>query len=252
MSKTIATFLLAALLILSGGVCSAKDGRISTILAVGPSWEKFTNKDGTGLYHEILDEVFALNDIKVERKYTPSGRGYDLVANGSADVMTCKAYAEPPLRLGRYPMFVNQYHAFFDRRKIGKWKGRESMNGRSLVWRLSYYRPEEFADLDVTHTELTSGARALGMVLLRRTDFYVDDINFIKDSIARNMVPYNPNEFDIRPVGERSYHPVFKNSKRGRVLKAMYEKGVARLHREGKLKPIFDKWGFRYPDYDSY
>lgn len=243
--------MVVCLFFLAGPSLAQED--LTSVLAVGPSWNKFTNEDGTGLYHEILEKVFGLYGIKVEREYMPSVRAYERVEAGMADLMTCKAYAvKKPLIMSRYPMFANHYHAFFNKERIGEWKGRESLNDKLLVWRYSYYVPSEFEDVRIQFKELTSAKQALGMVLLGRADFYVDDINFIKDSISTSRIPFNPAHYDIQTVGTRSYHPVFHDSKRGKEIMDLYDRGMEKLHKSGQLKSIFDKWGFEYPDYDSY
>lgn len=253
MIKHVLTLLAAIALLMPCTICDAEEEAVTSVLAVGPSWEKFTHEDGTGLYHEILNKVFGLYGIKVEREYMPSIRAYKLVENGEADMMTCKAYSvEKPLMLGRYPMFVNHYHVFFNKERIGQWKGRESLNNRLLVWRVSYYLPSEFQDVNIEYKELTSGQQALGMILLDRADFYVDDMNFIEDTIRNNRLPFEPNQYDIQSVGVRSYHPVFNSSERGKAIRKLYDEGIKRLHKAGELKPIFEKWGFEYPDYNSY
>ncbi|WP_187170391.1 substrate-binding periplasmic protein [Salidesulfovibrio onnuriiensis] len=253
MIKYFAIALATFLLMLPGGICNAEEEKVTSVLAVGPSWDKFTNEDGTGLYHEILNKVFGLYGIEVKREYMPSIRAYKLVAGGDADMMTCKAYSvDKPLALARYPMFVNHYHVFFNKDRIGPWHGRKSLNNKFLVWRVSYYLPSEFQDVDIQFRELTSGQQALGMILLGRADFYVDDINFIEDSINKNRIPFDPTRYDIQTVGTRSYHPVFNTSERGREIMKLYDEGVRKLHKTGELKPIFEKWGFEYPDYDSY
>jgi len=250
--KVLITYL--ALLLLP--VCSpadAEDERITTVRVVGPSWEQFTNEDGTGLYHEILNAVFDLYGIEVKREYMPSQRAYESVEDGTADMMTCKAHSvSPPLVLGRYPMFINHYHVFFNKQRIGKWKGRASLSNRLLVWRVSYYLPEEFADVSIDYRELSTGSQALGMVLLGRADFYVDDVNLIEESIRNSRIVFNPTLFDIQSIGSRSYHPVFNDSPRGGKIMRLYDDGMLRLHKDGKLKSIFEKWGFDYPDFDAF
>lgn len=223
---------------------------IDEVIVVGPSWERFTNKDGTGLYHEILNEVFALHGISVVRQYVPSERGYDLVRSGRADMMTCHDVAVAPLQLARYPMYEGAYHVFFNKERIGEWKGGESLRDRSVVWRIGYYAEANFP-VPIQAREVKTGSAALGMVLLGRADFYVDDVSFIDDSIRQNKIPFNPAEYGVEVAGYRTYHPVLLLSERGNKVRDLYDSGMEQLIREDRLRPIFKKWGFPYPRYST-
>ncbi|MBU1611604.1 MAG: transporter substrate-binding domain-containing protein [Proteobacteria bacterium] len=218
-------------------------------MAVGPSWESLTNRDGTGLYHEILNEVFALYDIKVRREYVPSERAYDLVRDGRADFMTCHDLVSKPLVLARHPMFEGTYFVFFKKANIGTWKGDETLIDRTVAWRIGYYDQRNFP-VRVEPKEVKTGEAALSMVILDRVDFYVDDMSFIETSIKNSTISFVPEEYDTKPVGRRTYHPVFSDSERGRTVMKLYDEGMETLYRNGELTKIFSRWGYAMPHYD--
>ena len=51
-------------------VCPAMADDAGTIITAGPSWERFTNEDGHGLYHDIIKLVFA--GYQVKHLYVPT------------------------------------------------------------------------------------------------------------------------------------------------------------------------------------
>ena len=104
----------------------------------------------------------------------------------------------------------------------------------------------------VTIKDVMTGHQALAMIIMNRSDFYVDDLSLIQQSIKENTVPFDRQDFDIQKAGKRSYHPLFNKTKRGQHIKKLYEDGIIKLHNSGKLKPIYDKWGYQYPDFDTY
>lgn len=224
---------------------------IAEVVSTSPSWDTFTNEDGTGLYHEILREVFALYGVEVRHLYSKSGRSEELVAENVADMMTCDDKATPPLVLGRYPLYVNSYYVFFKKDRIGPWKGIETLRDKEVLSQHTYYSQENFS-VPVHVKDVQSGEQALAMILLDRSDFYVDDMTLIKQSMRLNTTPYDENDFDLREVGKRSYHPLFNQTERGQAIMEMYDEGMLKLHKAGKLKPIYDKWGYQYPDFDDY
>lgn len=223
---------------------------VSEVVSAGPSWNSFTNKDGTGLYHEVLDAVFALYGVKVRHEYVPSDRADELVRLGWADMMTCDDRAELPLRLARYPLFVNDYFVFFNKDRIGPWKGPDSLRGKEIVAQKGFYHTWDFP-VPVRIREMSSGARCLEMVLLGRSDFYVDDLSFIKDSISK-VSKFDRRKYDFRKAGKRSYHPMFNTTPRSDVVIKMYDDGMRTLHEQGALRPIYEKWEHPYPDFDSF
>jgi hypothetical protein len=221
-------------------------GDITAVQVVGPSWEGFTNLDGTGLCHEILSAVFGLYGIGYIREYAPSERAYHMVRSETADMMTC--HDKPPrgLMLAETPMYEGDYHVFFNRRNIGAWSMPGSLKDRSIAWRIGYY-DEGNIPVAMRHKELKSGVSALGMVVLGRIDFYLDDLNFIQDSIRKNTIPFDMADFRIEPIGRRGYFPVLKDTARGRKIRELYDQGMRHLARTGRLEPIFARWGFPLP-----
>jgi len=240
-----------ALMIFLISVQAAQAADIQEVATTSPAWDTFTNKDGTGLYHEIMNTVFGLYNIPVRHIYSNSGRSEELVLKGEADVMTCDDKASPELVMGRYPMYENSFYVFFKKGRIGVWQGDESLRGREILSQPTFYNEQNFK-VPVTVREIQTGPQALAMVLLDRSDFYVDDMTLIKQSIAENTLPYDPEDFDIKEAGRRAYFPLFNTTERGEAIRKMYEDGMHRLHDSGKLKPIYEKWGYQYPAFDGY
>lgn len=224
---------------------------IVEVVSTGQSWDSFTNPDGTGLYHEILDEVFALHAVSVRHEYANSDRAEELVRLGQTDMMLCDDLVKPPLVMARHPMYENAYHVFFSRARIADWQGPQSLRDRLVVSQPGYYAQANFS-VPVRIKYVANGPQALGMVLLGRADAYVDDMAFIRKSIAENTIPFDMRDYDIRQVGVRSYHPLFNASPRGQAIMKLYDDGMRTLHQNGGLKAIYEKWGHSYPDFDKY
>lgn len=240
------TVLVAALLTST----ASHSQEIKEVISTSPSWNTFTNRDGTGLYHEILDAVFAQYGITVRHIYSKSIRSEEMVLKGEADMMTCDDAASPPLKLARYPMYTNDFYVFFKKGRM-KWKGEESLRGETVLAQPTYYAASNFP-VPVTIKEVQTGAQALALIMMDRYTFYVDDMTLIRQSMKENDLTFNKELYDIQKVGSRSYHPLFSNTKRGQEIMELYDSGVVKLHKAGKLKPIFDKWGYQYPDYSRY
>ncbi len=224
---------------------------IAEVVSTSPAWDTFTNEDGSGLYHEILREVFALYNVSVRHEYATSNRAGEMVLDGSADMMTCEDVARSPLELARYPLYSNAFYAFFNKKRIGPWKGTQSLWGKVVLVQPGYYSAANFP-VPVNIREVMTGAQAVSMILMDRADFYVDDLALIKESLAANTIVYEKDEFATRQVGNRAYFPLFNSTPRAKQVRRMYEEGMLRLYREGKLQPIYAKWGYTCPDLTAY
>lgn len=226
---------------------------IKQVISTSPSWETFTNMDGTGLYHEILASIFTPHAIRVIHKYTNPTRGLYMVKNDLANLYTCDNDISefPDLVLARYPMYEGQFHAIFKKRRTKNWQGVSSLANQRVVWRRGYYKPSEF-DVKMTVLETDSGPLALAQIILDRGDFYIDDLDLLKESISKNKLPFDMNDYRIELVGQRAYYPVFKLSERGNAIMELYDRGIERLHRSGELKKIFKKYHQPYPHYDIF
>ncbi|GFM35741.1 hypothetical protein DSM19430T_04250 [Desulfovibrio psychrotolerans] len=224
-------------------LCAADLG---AVVVVGPEWERFTNRDGTGLYHEILDNIFTRQGVHIARTYAPPQRSNDLVQAGRADMMTCRDRAAEPLFVARYPMYEADFHVFFNRRQQPEWEGPQTLAGKTVVFRMGYYSERNFPE-SVTMREVRTPDAALSMVLLGRADYYVDDLNFIQESLADARIPFNRDDYAIQVAGRRQYFPVLLDSPRGRAIEQWYARGMERLHNTGELREIYEKWGFAYP-----
>ncbi len=226
---------------------------LTQVISTGPSWNTFTNRDGTGLYHEILSDIFTPLGINVTHKYTNATRGIHLVAKELADFYICKTrnFDFSNLMVARQPMYAGTFYAIFKKKNIKDWQGPSSLTGRMVVWRRGYYKQSEFK-FPFTLLETDTGDSALNQIILDRGDLYIDDLNLIKESIAATKLSFKMKAYQIEPVGKRTYHPVFKRSDRGKTILMIYDRGIKQLHESGALKKIFHKWNHPYPGYDSH
>ena len=240
---------LSLLLVLVPTASASAEEAVTRIIVVGPSWANFTNKDGTGLYHDILREIFTPLGIEVVHEYMPTPRAYEQVAAGLADMQTCSASIRPPLIMAKHPMYEGDFSALYKEDRLGAWRGIETLRGRKCAWRIAYYDEESFP-VPVQVHEVKTGREALDLVLRDRVDFYVDDRNLLHETLTSVETLMAPDQFNIQTIGRRSYLPVFNDTPRGRHIMHLYDEGMARLHGSGRLEEIFRRWGQPLPHYD--
>lgn len=57
-------------------------GKIETIRYATAEWLNFTNRDGTGPYHELPNEVFGAAGVAIDVTYMPLNRAVNMVESG--------------------------------------------------------------------------------------------------------------------------------------------------------------------------
>ena len=102
---------------------------------VSDVWENYTNADGTGLYHEIVNSVFDLYGIKVVPEYVPWLRALSYIETGRAD-MTGGLDPTKKFIQSKYPLTVVRECVFFRKNKFDKWEGIKTLEGKRGVWYL--------------------------------------------------------------------------------------------------------------------
>lgn len=217
-----------------------------TVITAGPSWVRFTNIDGQGLYHEIISRVFT--GYQVKHIYVSTIQAKSMVAVGRADIKLCETIEDPPLIIASIPMYENDYFVLYMKNNIPQWEGERSLAGKKLVWRQGYYTKADFP-VPVDFLEVRSGESALKMVEHGRADLYVDDFSLIMQSFSVVGENFNAARFGLQRIGTRKYYPVFADTVRGKDLRNHYEEEMQRLYREGILQKIYEKWNFPIPQF---
>ena len=216
------------------------------IITASPSWKGFTSPDGQGLYTDLMRAVFSARGDTVRHLEVPAKRGLIMLREGQIDAYTCDTEVGEGLQLAQLPMYEGEYHALFLTQAFPYWKGVETMKDRLLVWRLGYYSPKDFP-VPVRYEETTTGTDALKRIVRRSADFYIDDINLIRETLSSYPNPLDEQAYRIESVGFRQYFPVFSTSERGNELRRIFEEGMRSLADQGKLRPIYDTWGLPMP-----
>lgn len=213
------------------------------IRTTSPAWAKFTGQNGEGLYFDLLRTVFAPDTIR--HVHAPAKRGLVMIRSGNADIYICSSDTTTRLRMAALPMYEGEFHAFFKRRAV-VWTGPATIRNRRLTWRLGYYSQRDF-QVPILFREVITAEDALKRVLQNGADFYIDDRNLIEETIATYPTPLDAKDYRIESVGFRGYFPLFATNGRGAILLKRYEDGMRTLAKDGKLEPIYAKWGLPMP-----
>lgn len=244
--RPIATILFAALLAVSTAWAAAPE----TIRIITPEWEGQTNKDGTGLFFQIVREVYEPAGIRMKYLFAPWKRCQEAVKSREADAMLCvwKEHAEAMGQiLPRYPFFVEYTAAVWKKGVMPDWKGIASLNGKRAVWLggYDYHTLSHFSGISFSHRdEVNDYKLAWRMLDHDRVDVYVDALIDVKKYIAAHNLNMSPYRLEIL-WGENAY-VAFGDTEKSRQLISVFDRNLKTLFESGRLKVIFDRWGATY------
>lgn len=224
---------------------ATKTTDLRQINVITESWEGATNKDGTGLYFDLIKTIYEPVGIKLVFKIAPYERAIYQVMNKTMDAWV--ASYEDEVEGAIYPKLHLDYDivsALFKRDKFPEWQGLPSLTNKQLAW-IRGYGYEQYLKVPSKWREINSRASALAMLHLNRIDAFID-----ADAELTRVI--EAEKLDLRTY--RKEHLLhlklfmgFSNTHRGRLLAELWDERLHVLHKNGTLKLI---WGKN--DYSDY
>lgn len=222
-------------------------GEIEKITVVSPAWEGYTQEDGSGLYFELLREIYRPRGIAVKTLIVPWKRGKKMVLNGQADCMPA-AYLTPNDYRWTYPAYpidVDHIAVVFLRGRIDSRAVFGTLAGKSVVWPRGY-NFQNYMDIQVNWTEIDSNQQGWEMVEKKRVDFYMDILPEIKSFVKEKHIDLK--RFGYETVFTIKTYVRFGNSSKAETLRHIYDERIAQLLEEKELHRLFKKWGADFPE----
>lgn len=232
--------------VLAGSVAGADHIDIVT-----PQWDGQTNADGTGIFFEIVKQVYSPEGIAMKYRFVPWKRAQKMVGGKEADAMLCvwsEHAREEGQRIPRWPFFVEYTAVVFKKDRIASWAGLKTLDGKSAVWLRGYdyhafdhFKPIHFSQW----TEVDDYPRAWLLLKSGHYDVYIDALIDLEHYVAEQSVNMKPYRLEIL-WGENAYVAFAPTEKSDRLIR-IFDRRILELAASGELKEIYDKWGVRYP-----
>lgn len=218
-----------------------------SISVVAPSWEGFTNADGTGLYWEIIKAVYEPENIAVKTSNVPWNRAVKMVAKYGVynAIVGETADTEEDLLFTDLAIDVEYTSVLTMKNRNIAWDGPASFKGKTVGWMKDYEIIEESVR-DFELLEYRTVAQGLEFLEEGKIDFMLEEWDEIAEAVAEqglDMARYVMNEM---PEGEDVFL-AFSNSPLSRVLLKIYNDRLPILYNEQKLQAIYKKWDIEIP-----
>lgn len=179
---------------------SLEQAHIRKATFAAPAWEGYTNADGSGLYWDLLKQVYAPYGLDVKFINMPWNRANKLMTAGSMvdgvpgeiPGVEGKLYAQLPIDI--------EYHGVMHAAKT-PFSYRASLTGKRVGWRHSYNLiPAE--QRDFTLVECVRPERCTEQVQNGELDFFLDEPDELEKqrSEAHLLLPTPTRSRNCRPA----------------------------------------------------
>lgn len=219
--------------------CNATQPTHITICS--PQWNYYTEKDGTGLYHELWAAVFASANIRVDIDYIPFKRCereftdtkttlYDAYVGG---------YGASGQLIPHWHIGVDVLSVVFRRGYIKNWLGEKSLTGKRVSWERGYnFDKHGVINVEVQLKEFSKLESALKMLHKDRIDFILDYDIAVKGLIKELGLSGQLEVMSNVIIGPK-YYMIFSNTERGQTLAKIWDSGMEKLHISGELQKLY-------------
>ncbi len=240
--------MVALLFFLPPPILSAPD-RIRQIHIVTQVWEDFTNRDGTGVYFDLLRAVYEPLGIKVKYRFFPWKRARAKIESNEADAMLAAFYNadyEDTTLYPFYPMDSEEIAVIFKQGAVRKWQGQKSLENRMVAWPRGY-NYHKYLKVKLHYDEMDKSHQGWLMLKHGRVEFYMASKEEIQELIAKENIPMD--QFEVREVFKRPLYMWFGKSARTLKLAAIYDRRISALLQSNAIAPIFRRYQVAMPSF---
>ena len=207
----------------------------SSINIVTEIWPKFTNKDGSGYYFELLRKVYWPLGVGLNIHYMPYSRAVAELRQGKADVLlgTYDGLFPQPWR-SKYPVEQDNLDAALSPELFANWQGTESLNGKRVVAGYGGLL-NQFYNLNVEYLEVRSVDSMLKMLRSGRVDAVLDyKLSFLPAFERLGVEP----QYIKESVLSKPLYFIFYDSEKGKKLKAIFDLKMELMIKSGEVKQL--------------
>lgn len=216
-----------------------------TIVFATEEWKDATNRDGTGLYWDILRAVYEPHGFKI-RPFIRSYQGsINLVRNKTVNAMIGSYVNE--IEEGIYPknhFAVDIVQALYKKNSRIKWSGINTIIGKRVGW-IEGYLYNEYIPISVVDSisieRVDSRENAFRQLKFSKLDFFIDAKGDLED-FFKIYPDYQKNDFIMETILELKLYMVFSADVNGMQLAKLFDQNFSLFLKEGKIKALYDKY----------
>lgn len=234
--KKIISFLILCLLPFT--TIQAADAPKLTLLT--SHWEKYTEKDGTGLYFEVIDRTLGI--AKFDIKLIPWKRAQNEFKKNKGDVLVGESNTNKDCHFPKWAIDADFFSFFYLKSNVKAKPTEHDLQKKfKIVW-VRGYGLHEFAPEISKYEEVDDMKQGFEMVLKNRADVLLDYHEDLKDYIKSRKL--DPQEHIVEPsrYSGSFINICFKKNQQGETLAHLFDQKMNQLYKSGELKKIYLKY----------
>lgn len=218
-----------------------KRDQIKNVNIVAPEWEDYTNKDGTGLYWDILQTIYSGQNIKLKPSSVSWNRALKMVTKYQIYNAIVGEYldSKEPLLFPKYPIDV-EYLSVLSKNTSVAFESISSLTGKRVGWLKDYDLIPE-AEMDFTLREYRTVEQGLELLNAGKVDFIIEEWDEIASALSSKNLSLHDYQMKYMPEGTDVY-VAFADNAVSRVLIDIYNEEVEKMVKSGSMQAIYNKW----------
>jgi len=213
---------------------------------VTESWENYTNEDGSGLYNDIVAEVFVEHHLDIVNM--PWKRALLEVKNGSADMTGATSFVDGYIT-SHHPILAPPISILFVKKKMS-YRDLPSLENYVAVWGAPY--EDELISKSnkafIKGFSVQERKTAYKLLVSGRADYFLDAKGlhqaWLETLEAQPHGELHATDFQLEDIGQSNLFMIFSDNARGQRLKGIFDSGIAKLNQKGQLRKIYEKYHF--------
>ena len=222
-----------------------------TLTFAAPVWGGYTHEDGTGLYWEILQEVYEPLGFKLRLKNMPWNRSMKLmtdyrIIDGVPGEGLESDYEN--LTFSQYPLEPEYLALIYRKGQVGSFLESPNLTGKTVGWRKGYnllpdsekygnFLLKEFFDLKKGMSLLQSGS----------IEVLVDELAEIEAIAEQEQIDLEQYEITEFVTGDY-YYMAYGDTHISKSLADIFDARIVELARKGWLRQVYAKWEIDLPE----
>ena len=193
---------------------------LKEINVVSESWPSLTNKDGSGLYFDIVRMVYEPLNIKVKIKIYPYARASMMVDKKLADVWLGSYLDEEDYAIyPKYSFDQDVVTAMYKKEKFPSFKGLEDLRNKNVCW-VRGYGYDKYIEVPMLKNERNDRKSILHSLQKDRFDFFLDDKYDMQEAITR--LKFDTSGYSFVELLKFNLYPAFRDDAKGKELNAIW------------------------------
>ena len=215
------------------------------------TWKGFSEKDGSGLYFDVLREVFTPHNIAINISFLPHSRATASVRRAEND-MVPGVYTDffPEHYYSKFPIEMESVDAAMRKETFLEWRQRGTIDSYHVAARYGAFL-NQYYDVGEKYTEIRTIEAMIKMLSSGRIDVVLNYKREMEDAIKSMQVD---NVVIVESMFKRPAYFVFADTEKAQRLKRLFDQAMPEIIKSGKMKKLVlqnlgeEKY---YPDYEG-